>query len=191
LIVKYILPLIVVFLIGCDKKDTPVVTPISDPIVIIDSKPIIEEPIIVVPIPTIEEPIIVVVPEPISEPTPPEDIIIIPQPVLEPIIIVPEFDSKFKCRIIYEDGSPYTDGLVKLEGDGWTSYSPTDANGIAITPVVGDERFKLSALSPWDEEERYIYYNRPLLVEQYETSEGIVCDLNKTIEICIEEHYIP
>ena len=123
-----------------------------------------------------------------SDPVKEDTLIIEPTPivVVDPIIAVPDFDSTFIGRIIYENGDPYIDGLVQLEGENWKSYAPTDLNGSFEVPAFGDRRFDLSALSPWDEEERYIYFARPIIVEQYSISNGIICDDNITIAECIE-----
>ena len=185
---NYLLPVMAVFVIGCSdpvKEDTLIIEP--TPIVAVDPIPIKEPepgPIAVIPVPVVEEP----VPEPvIEEPVVPEPApIVIPAPVPDPIIVVPDFDSTFIGRIIYENGDPYIDGLVQLEGENWKSYAPTDLNGSFEVPAFGDRRFDLSALSPWDEEERYIYFARPIIVEQYSISNGIICDDNITIAECIE-----
>ncbi len=111
----------------------------------------------------------------------------IPDVPLEVVIEVGTLDSTFIGRIVYEDGTPYASGQVKLEGENWVSYTSTNSDGAFEARARGDSRFMLAVLSPWDSGVRYLYYASSIIVERYEVSEGITCSDGLAIIECKED----
>lgn len=116
-----------------------------------------------------------------------------PEPIVEPdpqACTKQEWDSTFIGRIVYEDKTPYKRGAVRVQGDTWENIVVTDDNGTFEIGIVGDERFFLSASSPFGD---FIFYPlaTPLLIPKYSTSTGYLCEYNMEVFTCIENGELP
>ncbi len=101
------------------------------------------------------------------------------------VCIEPEYDTKFKGRIVYDDGKPYKNGAIKVVGATWINMGMTDENGYFEIGVKGDERYFFSAYSPYGD---FVYYpfDIPLIVPMYDTGYSYECQYGIEISECYE-----